>query len=116
MRRGQSQTKFLPSNRDCPRIRRFHANVVDKDNYLLEAIRYIHLNPIKVGLVNHPSDYLWSSYHEYIGKIKKEPTVDSQKVLEIFSGDISEQKRYFKEFIKDGLEKGTLPKEKFTLK
>lgn len=37
---------------------RFKSILVDKDNYLLELSRYIHLNPVRAGIVEKPEDYL----------------------------------------------------------
>ncbi|MEM6522019.1 MAG: transposase, partial [Cyanobacteria bacterium P01_C01_bin.70] len=39
---------------------------VDSDEYLLNLTRYIHLNPVKDGLVKCPEDWEFSSYHEYV--------------------------------------------------
>ena len=41
---------------------RYKAIVVDKDAYLLELSRYVHLNPVRGGVVNRPEKYAWSSY------------------------------------------------------
>ena len=41
---------------------RFKACVVDADNYLLQCQRYIELNPVRVGMVEAPDEYRWSSY------------------------------------------------------
>jgi len=32
-----------------------------------EKVEYIHLNPVKAGLVSHPEDWRWSSHNEYAG-------------------------------------------------
>ena len=32
-----------------------------------EKVEYIHLNPVKAGLVSRPEDWRWSSYNEYAG-------------------------------------------------
>ena len=32
-----------------------------------EKVEYIHLNPVRAGLVSRPEDWRWSSYHEYAG-------------------------------------------------
>lgn len=47
--------------------RRYHATLVDADNYLLTVLRYIHLNPVKAGLVSDPAVYPWSSHRVYLG-------------------------------------------------
>jgi putative transposase len=44
---------------------RFQAIHVNEDRYLLHLSRYIHLNPVKAGLVLHPEDWEFSSYREY---------------------------------------------------
>ena len=45
--------------------RRYHATLIDADAYLLEVLRYIHLNPVAAGIVRHVSEYRWSSHHAY---------------------------------------------------
>jgi putative transposase len=45
---------------------RYKAFLVDKDNYLLQVSRYIHLNPVAAGIVERPQDYRWSSYRAYV--------------------------------------------------
>ncbi|MEA2078541.1 MAG: transposase [Pseudomonadota bacterium] len=42
---------------------RYRATLVDSENYLLTCYRYIELNPVRAGMVTHPSEYPWSSYH-----------------------------------------------------
>ena len=41
---------------------RYRATVVDSERYLLTLMRYIELNPVRAGMVEHPRDYPWSSY------------------------------------------------------
>ena len=41
---------------------RFKSCLVQEENYLLHLYRYIELNPVRAGMVSHPSDYSWSSY------------------------------------------------------
>ena len=45
---------------------RYKAIVVDKDNYLAQVVRYIHLNPLEAGLVREPESYPWSSHRSYL--------------------------------------------------
>lgn len=42
---------------------RYRATVVDSEQYLLTCMRYIELNPVRAGMVRHPGEYRWSSYH-----------------------------------------------------
>ncbi|MBX9812126.1 MAG: transposase [Burkholderiales bacterium] len=44
---------------------RYKATVVDAESYLLTCMRYIELNPVRAGMVEHPGDYRWSSYRAH---------------------------------------------------
>ena len=39
-----------------------------------DKVEYIHLNPVKAGLVQRPEDWPWSSVREYSGSIQDEST------------------------------------------
>jgi len=41
---------------------RYKAIVCDKDAYLLELVRYIHLNPVRAKIVKSPEDYGWTGH------------------------------------------------------
>ena len=41
---------------------RFRSCVAESARYVLACYRYIELNPVRGGIVDHPSGYLWSSY------------------------------------------------------
>lgn len=45
---------------------RYKANLVSKESYLLQVVRYVHLNPVRAGLVDEPGDYRWSSHNDYV--------------------------------------------------
>ncbi len=51
---------------------RYKAIVVDKDTYLAQVVRYIHLNPLEAGMVREPQGYEWSSHRLYL-KPKQAP-------------------------------------------
>lgn len=42
---------------------RYKSSLIDSDRYLLTCMRYIELSPIRAGMVAHPGEYKWSSYH-----------------------------------------------------
>lgn len=44
---------------------RFKSKVIDSENYLNSCINYIHLNPVKAGIVKNKEDYKYSSYRQY---------------------------------------------------
>jgi putative transposase len=41
---------------------RFRSCIAESARYVLACYRYLELNPVRAGMVNHPADYLWSSY------------------------------------------------------
>lgn len=41
---------------------RYRATIIDTDRYLLQCCRYVELNPVRAGMVRHPTEYLWSSH------------------------------------------------------
>ena len=41
---------------------RYRATVVHAEDYLLTCMRYIEINPVRAGIVEHPGDYPHSSY------------------------------------------------------
>ena len=43
----------------------FQAKLVDSEAYLSHLTRYIHLNPVEAGYVDHPAEWAYSSYLEY---------------------------------------------------
>lgn len=46
---------------------RYKQKIIRNEQYLLNLIAYIHLNPVKDGLCRIPKDYIWSSHNEYAG-------------------------------------------------
>jgi hypothetical protein len=43
------------------------AILVERDPYLLALMRYIHLHPVRAGLVQQPEDFPWSGHRAYLG-------------------------------------------------
>lgn len=66
---------------------RFQSRPITNDSYLLQATRYVHLNPVEAGLVAHPREYPWSSYHQYVTAPQPGQIVDPRLVLSLFGED-----------------------------
>lgn len=60
---------------------KFHNENINDEKYLLNAIRYVHNNPVKAHIVSHPCEYRWSSYNEYF---KRKKYIDTSVFLEYF--------------------------------
>lgn len=63
--------------------KRYHAVLVDADEYLLELLRYTHLNPVRARIVDHPGDYPWCGHHAYAGTVIQ-PWVTTDFALSMF--------------------------------
>ncbi|MCX5716655.1 MAG: transposase [Candidatus Omnitrophica bacterium] len=81
---------------------RFHSNIVERDSYLLECIRYIEINPIRAKLVASLEDYKWSSY---TFRIKNEPflQLDTHPIFTNFEKSTQEIYKNYKKFISEAL-------------
>lgn len=64
---------------------RYRAILVDSDSYLLQLIRYIHLNPVRAGIVREPGGWAWSSHRVYLGQAGAPVWLEPEMVLEQFS-------------------------------
>jgi len=49
--------------------RRYHAVLLIRQEQLLHVVRYVHLNPVRAGMVAAPGDYPWSSHRRYVGVV-----------------------------------------------
>lgn len=70
------------SHRDGPLFRgRYKAILIEKDNYLAQVSRYIHLNPVSANIIKTPENYKWSSYQFYLSPQKKPDWLFTESVL-----------------------------------
>jgi REP element-mobilizing transposase RayT len=81
---------------------RYKALLVDKENFLLELTRYIHLAPVRDGLREKPWRYQWSSCPAFVEAEAREPMVDSDMVLDqSFSGSRLKKSVRYMQYIKE---------------
>lgn len=81
---------------------RFHSVLVERDSHLLEACRYVVLNPVRAGLVQAPSDWNWSSYRSTVEAGAQPSFLASGALLELFGSDTDSSRRTFERFVQDG--------------
>ena len=83
---------------------RFHAQVVDKDSYLREVCRYIVLNPVRAGLVQHPREWSWSSYRATAGEAPAPAFLTVDWVLSLAGTPVrSDAERRYRQFVDAGM-------------
>jgi REP element-mobilizing transposase RayT len=85
---------------------RYKALLIDADSYLLELIRYIHLNPVRAGMVRFPDEYPWSSHSSYFGDSPRPPWLTMDWVLAQFAQPPEAATKRYGAFIEDGLGEG----------
>jgi REP-associated tyrosine transposase len=78
---------------------RYKAIVVEADEYALELSRYIHLNPVRAGMVSWPQDHEWSSYRCYAGLATEPAWLTSNLVLGSFG--TTNPKANYRSFVED---------------
>jgi REP element-mobilizing transposase RayT len=90
---------------------RYKSIVCDKEIYFRELVRYIHLNPLRVG---EASDLVvlrthkWCGHSTVIGMVER-PWQDREHVLQEFGGDERSAIARYEVFIADGVEQGNRP-------
>jgi len=81
---------------------RYKAILCQKENYLLELVRYIHLNPVRANAVTRPEEWEWSGYRAYLGLIK-DVIVDTENVLSYFGDTLLTARKSFVKFVSEGI-------------
>lgn len=82
---------------------RYKAILIDKDNYLLELSRYVHLNPVRAKMVARPEDYPHSSYRLYIFK-QDDGLIHRDLILSMISKDRRHAFQRYRDFVESGID------------
>ncbi len=78
---------------------RYKAVVVEADVYAQELSRYIHLNPVRAGIVANPEEYPWSSYASYISAKNPPEWLCRDMILGYFGKKLKDAQRRYREFV-----------------
>ena len=81
---------------------RYKAILIEKESYLLELSRYIHLNPVRVGEVSRAWEFRWSSAAAYVGKAAVPEFLTVGEVLARFGRRRAEARRGYAAFLAEG--------------
>ncbi len=90
---------------------RYKSILCQEEPYLLELVRYIHLNPIRAGLVADMKSlrgYPYCGHSRLMGKIKS-GFQDTEKVLSMFGQTRREARKRYRDFVTEGLAVGKRP-------
>lgn len=81
---------------------RFWSKPCERDAYLLEVVRYIHMNPVEAGIVRRPDDYPWSSHRDYLS-LDGGSWVATDSVLGLIANDRAQAVREYATLMAEGL-------------
>jgi REP element-mobilizing transposase RayT len=90
---------------------RYRSIVCEEDSYLLELVRYIHLNPLRshvVGNLEELDRYPWSGHGVLIGKARHD-WQEKEYVLDQFGRGERQSMRAYRKFIEEGKGLGRRP-------
>jgi hypothetical protein len=66
---------------------RYNAEIIEDESYYWTVSRYIHLNPVRAGLVARPEAWEWSSYPGYTEPARRYPWVAHRALLDAWKGE-----------------------------
>jgi putative transposase len=84
---------------------RYKAILLDADEYLLQLIRYVHLNPVRAELVKMPEEYTWSGHHAYLGE-QVLPWLTTDWVLSLMGESLESSREAYRQFVWEGIDEG----------
>ena len=93
MRQGRSNHLFG---------RRFSSDLIESDAHMLEAARYIVLNPVRAGICERPEDWPWSSYRACAGTELGPPFLATTELLDHFGTTPLGARDEYRRFVEDG--------------
>ncbi len=90
---------------------RYKSVLCQEDAYLLELVRYIHLNPLRAKLVGNYDglkEFLYSGHSALMGRCRNE-WQDTGYVLSLFGENVSRARRLYSEYVEKGISAGRRP-------
>jgi len=84
---------------------RYKAILCDRNPYLLQLVRYIHLNPARMRRPWNPWKYRWSSHRAYLGEATP-IRIETEPVFGQMGNDVREARRAYLQFVEEGLGSG----------
>ena len=82
---------------------RYTAILCERDTYLWELVRYLHLNPVRAGLAKSPEAWSWSSHRAYCEGTGTRVALNMEPVLGQFGTSPSRARAAFRSFVREGM-------------
>lgn len=90
---------------------RFKSILCEEETYLLALVRYIHLNPLRAGVVKDVDalrGYPCCGHSALMGKVPRE-WQDTEYILRLFASRLRAARRAYERFVADGVDQGRRP-------
>jgi putative transposase len=81
---------------------RYKALLVDAENYLLELVRYIHLNPVRAGMVKRADEYRWTG-HRVMAGLENLPWMTTDWILSQFGSSLAVARKRYESFVDEAI-------------
>jgi hypothetical protein len=82
---------------------RFKGILVQQDSHLLEACRYVVLNPVRANIVKNTHRWKWSSYAATAGKERAHPCLTTDWILGHLASERKTAQRAYRQFVRGGI-------------
>jgi REP element-mobilizing transposase RayT len=87
---------------------RYATSLIESEPHLLEACRYVVLNPVRAGICRRPQDWPWSSYSAAAGLGARPAWLETTWLLAQFAGDEERAKVLYRDFVSEGMSRSDL--------
>ena len=88
---------------------RFKSSVVQHEEYFLNCLRYIELNPVRAGMVKDPGDYKWSSYRAHAFGVRPRMWTGHEQYLRM-GGNDKERHSCYRKWVEEVMSTETVSK------
>jgi putative transposase len=91
---------------------RYNATAVESDSHLIRCMRYIDLNMVRAGAVNHPKEWPHCGYNEIMSHRQRYKFIDTD--LLIYFLNLNSQKKlqtFYEDWVSEAIEANNLKRE-----
>ena len=88
---------------------RYKSSVVQHEEYFLNCLRYIELNPVRAGMVKDPGDYKWSSYRAHAFGVRPRMWTGHEQYLRM-GGNDKERHSCYRKWVEEVMSTETVSK------
>ena len=91
---------------------RFHSTMIGEGSYFLNCMVYIHLNMVRAGVVNHPSEWRWCGHQELVGERRRYRLIDREGLAHLLGAGLREEfEQAYPQAIEEAIAQGKLERQ-----